>query len=105
MNDFMQQNSKADNIDITQLAGFFKALADPTRLKIVYFLHSIQKPRCVGAISEHLQISQSATSQHLRILRQSNLVTSQRRGYHIHYEINSAQLDTSISQLQDMLKK
>lgn len=101
----MESKNNIDHADITQLTGFFKALSDPTRLKIVHYLQSADHPRCVGAISKHINVSQSATSQHLRILRQSNLVTSQRRGYHIHYEINHEQLEAFMDQLQDLLKK
>ena len=101
----MQNTSKTDNTEITELAAVFKTLSDPTRLEIVHFLNSVQKPRCVGAISRHIQVSQSATSQHLRILRQSNFVISERRGYHIHYEINNEQMEVFFSQLQDILKR
>ena len=99
----MESKNNIDHADITQLTGFFKALSDPTRLKIVHYLQSADHPRCVGAISKHIDVSQSATSQHLRILRQSNLVTSQRRGYHIHYEINSEQMRAFVKQIQGLL--
>ena len=91
--------------DITELTNFLKSLSDPTRLKIVEYLAKADNPRCVSKISEHINVSQSATSQHLRILRQSNLVNSTRRGYHIHYEINTGQLDAALHQLRSLLKK
>jgi DNA-binding transcriptional ArsR family regulator len=90
--------------DITDLSNFFKSLSDPTRLKIVKYLAHTNNPRCVSKISQHINVSQSATSQHLRILRQSNLVKSDRRGYHIHYELNSEQVEKYINQLQDLFK-
>jgi len=99
----MEPKNNIDHADLTQLAGFFKALSDPTRLKILHYLQSADYPRCVGAISKHIDVSQSATSQHLRILRQNNLVTSQRRGYHIHYEINHEQMGTFVKQIQGLL--
>jgi len=91
--------------DITELTNFLKSLSDPTRLKIVEYLAKADNPRCVSKISEHINVSQSATSQHLRILRQSNLVSSTRRGYHIHYEINTDQMDEALHQLRSLLKK
>ncbi len=91
--------------DITELTNFLKSLSDPTRLKIVEYLAKADNPRCVSKISEHINVSQSATSQHLRILRQSNLVSSTRRGYHIHYEINTDQMDEALHQLRSFLKK
>ena len=90
--------------EITELSNFFKSLSDPTRLKIVKYLAHTNNPRCVSKISEHINVSQSATSQHLRILRQSNLVKSDRRGYHIHYELNSQQVEQYINQLQNLLR-
>lgn len=101
----MDPKNNIDHANIAQLTDFFKALSDSTRLKIVYYLQAAKNPRCVGAISKHINVSQSATSQHLRILRQSNLVISERKGYHIHYEINSEQLEAFITQLQGLLKK
>jgi DNA-binding transcriptional ArsR family regulator len=90
---------------ITELTGFLKSLSDPTRLRIVEYLSRAGNPRCVSAISKHINVSQSATSQHLRILRQSNIVKSERRGYFIHYELNTEAMDEGLSQLQELLKK
>ena len=91
--------------DISKLNSFLKSLADPTRLKIVEYLTRADNPRCVSAIAQHIGVSQSATSQHLRILRQANLVKSARQGYHIHYEINTDQMDDTLHQLRSLLKK
>ena len=90
--------------DITELTNFLKSLSDPTRLKIVEYLAKADKPRCVSKISEHINVSQSATSQHLRILRQSSLVHSTRRGYHIHYELNSEQVEKYFGQLHKLIR-
>ncbi|MFO8001546.1 MAG: metalloregulator ArsR/SmtB family transcription factor [Marinilabilia sp.] len=91
--------------DRTDLIHFLKALSDPTRLRIVEYLAETGQPRCVGAISKHVGVTQSATSQHLRILRQSNFVTSARRGYHIHYEINQEAVNAFLEQLRGKLGK
>ena len=57
-------------------AAFFKALADPTRLQIVKFLCHHHEPEalCVNALAGLLGITQSAVSQHLRILKNAGLV-------------------------------
>lgn len=91
--------------DITELSNFLKSLADPTRLKIVEYLAQAKNPRCVNAIAKHINVSQSATSQHLRILRQANLVKNARQGYHIHYEINTDQVDATLRQLRSLLDR
>ena len=71
-------------------AAVFKALADPTRLNLVKILCHQNEPDalCVNALAELHGISQSAVSQHLRILKNMGMVKAERRGYHIHYMIN-----------------
>ena len=48
---------------------------------------------CVNALASLLGVTQSAVSQHLRILKSIGLVKGERRGYHIHYFINSDALE------------
>jgi ArsR family transcriptional regulator len=68
----------------------FGALADPTRLKLVKLLCRQRDPDalCVNALAGFLGVTQSAVSQHLRVLKAIGLVKGQRRGYHIHYFVN-----------------
>jgi ArsR family transcriptional regulator len=63
----------------------FKALSSEPRLKIVRLLK--EHPRCVNAIAERLGMTQSAVSQHLRILREAGLVRGLKRGNWMHYEM------------------
>ena len=76
--------------DTDEQAAVFSALADPTRLKLVKLLCHQHDPHslCVNALAALLGVTQSAVSQHLRVLRAIGLVKSERRGYHIHYSIN-----------------
>jgi ArsR family transcriptional regulator len=73
-----------------QQAALFAALADPTRLRLVKLLsrQRDQHALCVNALAGRLGVSQSAVSQHLRVLRGAGLVKGQRRGYRVHYFIN-----------------
>ena len=68
----------------------FSALADPTRLRLVRLLCQQRDPDalCVNALAALLGVTQSAVSQHLRVLKAIGLVKGERRGYHIHYSIN-----------------
>jgi ArsR family transcriptional regulator len=86
--------------DTQVLSDIFKALADPTRLKLLKLLsgQSVvfcggecngQTFLCVGALADRLRVTQSAVSQHLRILRQAGLVKGERRGSFMHYSINN----------------
>ena len=76
--------------NVEQQAALFAALADPTRLKLVKLLsrQRDQHALCVNALAGRLGVSQSAVSQHLRVLRGAGLVKGQRRGYRVHYFIN-----------------
>lgn len=76
--------------DTDEQAAVFSALADPTRLKLVKLLCRQRDPDalCVNALAVFLRVSQSAVSQHLRVLKSIGLVKGERRGYHIHYYIN-----------------
>jgi ArsR family transcriptional regulator len=85
--------------DVEELAAIFKALSDPTRLKLVKLLtlqsagechsechgHGFQ---CVNALAHRLGVTQSAVSQHLRVLRQAGLVRGERRGPFVHYSLD-----------------
>lgn len=78
------------NADIDKQAAVFSALADPTRLKLVKLLCRQQEPHalCVNALAGLLGVTQSAVSQHLRVLKSIGMVKGDRRGYHIHYFVN-----------------
>lgn len=82
--------SKEQETDIDKQAAVFSALADPTRLKLVKLLCHQQEPHalCVNALAGLLGVTQSAISQHLRVLKSIGMVKGDRRGYHIHYFVN-----------------
>lgn len=81
--------------DVEEQAAFFNALADPTRLKLIKQLQrqGDENALCVSALAGFLQVSQSAVSQHLRVLKSIGLVRGERRGYHMHYFINQDALE------------
>lgn len=78
-----------DNID--KISKYLKAIDDPTRLRIIKLLNK-GNPLCVNHIAQKLNLTQSAISQHLRILKQLNLVFGNKMGNHIHYQINNAEM-------------
>jgi DNA-binding transcriptional ArsR family regulator len=76
------------------LARFFKALGDETRLRLVALL-ARQEPGnalCVGRLARELETTTSNVSQHLRVLKDLGLVRGERRGYHIHYFLDQGRL-------------
>lgn len=69
-----------------ELARVFKALGAPSRLRILKLIRD--RKLCVNAITQQLDISQSAVSQHLAVLKEAGLVISDRYGSIVHYELN-----------------
>jgi len=65
------------------LAVMLKALGDPTRLKIYQSL--LERKHCVRSLSKKLDITESAVSQHMKILREAEMVYGEKYGYHTHY--------------------
>jgi len=78
-----------------QQAAIFSALGDPTRLNLVKLLcrQSLPDALCVNALASRLGITQSAVSQHLRILKSIGLVKGEKRGYYVHYRIDHEALE------------
>ena len=68
------------------LAETFKALADPTRLKIIYVLS--KSSLCVCDIANLLDMTQSAISHHLRLLRNLKLVKFRKEGKMVIYSLD-----------------
>lgn len=65
------------------IAELFKAFGDPTRVQILSHLQ--QREMCVGDIAEAVELSQSAISHQLRILKQMHLIKFRRDGKNILY--------------------
>lgn len=87
-------NERKETTDIEKQAALFGILADPTRLSLLQLLSRQQEPNalCVNALARRLEITQSAVSQHLRVLKAAGLVKGERRGYRVHYFIDQEAL-------------
>ena len=72
-------------------ADLFKILSVDKRIEIIELLK--KEPMCVNALSEVLGITQSAVSQHLRVLKGAGLVKDERQGYWIYYSLNKDALE------------
>jgi predicted Fe-Mo cluster-binding NifX family protein/DNA-binding transcriptional ArsR family regulator len=68
------------------LMKMLKALADPTRLKIVEML--LDKHHCSRSLAQSLDVSEAAISQHMAVLKSSELVIARRHGRHLHFALN-----------------
>src|SRR5256885_13174483 len=72
----------------TALAGAFKALADPVRLRLLSLIAShAGGEACVCDLTGEFDVSQPTISHHLKVLREAGLLTSQRRGTRGYYPV------------------
>ena len=69
----------------------FKALSDPTRREILRLLRDGAKT--AGEIGSHFDMTGATVSHHLSVLRQAGLISDDRRGKYIYYELNLSVLD------------
>jgi DNA-binding transcriptional ArsR family regulator len=68
-----------------RIAEVLKAMADPTRLKILHCIHNGE--RCVSDILEVVGGSQANVSKHLSVLKRAGLVDCRRSGLNVYYRI------------------
>lgn len=80
-----------------------KALADEKRLTIIGLL--LRHDLCVGALSQRLDVSEAAVSQHLKVLREAGLVAGEKRGYYTHYTVNRDLICQTAEELAHMAEQ
>lgn len=83
-----------------ELVEIMKALSDETRYKLIKML--LQHNFCVGALAIKLEITESAVSQHLKILRKADLIQGEKRGYYTHYFVNRKQLRKAAEEITEL---
>lgn len=72
----------------------FKALSDPTRREIIALLRNGK--RSAGDIVSHFQTTSATISHHLSVLKQADLISDEKTGKYIYYELNTSVLDDVI---------
>lgn len=77
----------------------FRALADPTRRDILRLLRD--GPRTSGEIAEHFDSTWATISRHLGVLRDAELILSERTGQHIRYELNTTVFQDLVEHLME----
>ena len=73
---------------LIETAEVFKALGDINRLAIISVLASETDKTCVGDLAKKLEITQPATSQHLRTLKSAKFIESKKEGNFTYYRFN-----------------
>ena len=74
-----------------EAADLFKILSVDKRIEIIELLK--KEPRNVNSLADNLGVTQSAVSQHLRVLKAAGLVIDKRQGYWINYSLNKDALE------------
>ena len=83
-------------------SGICSALADPKRIMMLYTL--ADGPRNVSELSEELGIPQPTTSRHLKVLRERDLVSTQRDGTTVIYALVDRNLIKALELLREVLR-
>ncbi|XVQ06537.1 metalloregulator ArsR/SmtB family transcription factor [Spirillospora sp. CA-255316] len=79
--------------EAAELAGVFKALADPVRLRLVNLIASAAGGEaCVCDLTGAFAVSAPTISHHLKVLRQAGLIEGERRGTWVYYRVLPAAL-------------
>jgi DNA-binding transcriptional ArsR family regulator len=87
---------------LNRIAEVLKAMADPTRLKILHSLN--QGERCVSDILNMVGGSQANVSKHLSVLKRAGLVDSRRDGLNVFYHITDEGVFTICRNVCDSLE-
>lgn len=72
----------------------FKALADPTRRKVLELLR--QRPMTAGELSEHFPVSRPTMSAHFAVLREADLIEANKIGTSITYQLKLSVLEEAL---------
>ncbi len=80
----------------------FRALADPTRREILKLLR--RKSLTSGEIAEHFPTAWATVSRHLGVLKDAGLITAERNGNSITYEIDATVLEELVEHVLDWTK-
>ena len=81
----MGRNMIASDELLARIAEVLKAMADPTRLRILHCIHN--EERCVSDILGVVGGSQANISKHLSVLKRAGLVDCRRSGLNVYYRI------------------
>ena len=92
-----------DEAQLYDLAELFKVFGDATRIRILYVL--FESEMCVCDIAELLNMTQSAISHQLRVLKQARLVRARREGKTVFYFLADDHVRTIIGQGMDHIRE
>lgn len=97
--------AEVPDLDLSDQATIFKALGDPYRLLMIATMARANDEVCVCDFTAGLPLEQPTVSHHLKILRDAGLVTSERRGTWVYYQLASDAKQTIKAALRDVLSE
>ena len=97
------QDTMPDDQELNDLADLFKIFGDYTRIRILFVL--FESEVCVCDLAQVLNMTQSAISHQLKILKQSRLVKSRREGKSIFYSLADEHVETIIGKGREHIEE
>ena len=97
------EQTMPEETELYDLAELFKVFGDSTRIRVLFVLSSAEV--CVCDLARVLNMTQSAISHQLRILKQNKLVKSRREGKSIFYSLADGHVSTIIAQGRDHIEE
>ena len=92
-----------DDEVLYELADLFRVFGDSSRIKILYALHDSEL--CVQDLANAVQLSQSAVSHQLRVLKDSKLVRFRRDGKTVYYALDDDHVRSILSMGMDHIEE
>jgi DNA-binding transcriptional ArsR family regulator len=90
-----------DLVELENRSELFKAISDPTRLKILYLLQDGEL--CVCEINTALEKPQSTISHHLNVLKSAGFIKGRKDGLWIHYKLSNTSLIELIEKIRNIV--
>jgi len=102
--------TRADTPDLSRIADMHEHVGEAARLlktigneqRLLILCNLLEGPLTVGALNERLELSQSALSQHLALLRENGLVETRREAQSIYYSLPPGPVTRIMAVLQDV---
>ena len=97
------EETMPDEVELYNLAELFKVFGDSTRIRILFVLFEAEV--CVCDLAQSLNMTQSAISHQLKILKQNKLVKSRREGKSVFYSLADGHVRTIIAQGREHIEE
>ncbi len=97
------EETMPDEMELYNLAELFKVFGDSTRIRILFVLFEAEV--CVCDLAQALNMTQSAISHQLKILKQNKLVKSRREGKSVFYSLADGHVRTIIAQGREHIEE